>query len=50
LRSGPGLTDDVIVQLDHGKVLSVLETRGDWLQVTDSEKVSGWMHRKVIWP
>ncbi|GEM_PF-969929 len=50
LRSGPGLTDDVIAQLDHGTVLSVLETRGDWLQVTDSEKVSGWMHRKVIWP
>jgi uncharacterized protein YgiM (DUF1202 family) len=50
LRSGPGLTDDIIVQLDHGTVMSVVETRGDWLMVSDSENVTGWLHRKVIWP
>jgi uncharacterized protein YgiM (DUF1202 family) len=50
LRSAPGLTDDIIVQLDHGSVMSVVETKGDWLKVTDSEKLTGWLHRKVIWP
>ncbi len=50
LRSGPGLTDDTIVQLDHGTVMSVLETRGDWLKVSDFGKLTGWLHRKVIWP
>ena len=50
LRSGPSLTDDVIVQLDHGTVVSVVETRGDWLRVSDSGNLTGWLHRKVIWP
>jgi hypothetical protein len=50
LRSGPGLTDAVITQLEHGTVLSVVETRGDWLQVNDPEGLSGWLHRDVVWP
>ena len=50
LRSGPSLKDDVIVQLDHGTVVSVVETRGDWLRVSDSGNLTGWLHRKVIWP
>ncbi len=49
-RRGPGLTDAIISKLDHGTVLSVLERRGDWLQVSDSEKTTGWLHRKVVWP
>jgi SH3-like domain-containing protein len=50
LRRGPSLTDDVIVQLDYGTVVSVAETRGDWLRVSDPENGTGWLHRKVIWP
>jgi len=50
LRNGPGLKNDTIVQLDHGAVMSVLERRGKWLQVTDSENLTGWLHRKVVWP
>jgi uncharacterized protein YgiM (DUF1202 family) len=50
LRRGPGLTDAIIGKLDHGTVLSVLETKGDWLQVSDSKKTTGWLHRNVIWP
>jgi hypothetical protein len=44
------LTDTIIGKLDYGTVLSVLETKGDWLQVSDSKKTTGWLHRKVIWP
>ena len=50
LRSGPSLKDDKIVQLDHGTVMSVLERNGEWLKVSNSEKLTGWLHRKVIWP
>jgi len=50
LRNGPGLKNDIIVQLDHGTVVSVLERRGEWLKVSNSEKITGWLHRKVIWP
>jgi SH3-like domain-containing protein len=50
LRSGPGLQNTIIAQLDHGTIMSVLERSGEWLKVTDSEALTGWLHRKVIWP
>ncbi len=50
LRSGPSLKDDIIVQLDHGTVMSVLERSEEWLKVSDSEGLTGWLNRKVIWP
>ena len=50
LRTGPGLTEGIIAKLNHGTVLSVVETRGDWLQVNDSTGLSGWLYRDVVWP
>ena len=50
LRSGPSLKDDIIVQLTHGTVMSVLERRGEWLKVSDSEELIGWLHLQVVWP
>ena len=50
LRNGPSLKDDIIVQLDHGATMSVLERRGEWLKVRDSEELTGWLHSKVAWP
>ena len=50
LRSGPKINDDIIVQLNHEKIMPVLERRGEWLKVTDFEGLTGWLHRKVIWP
>jgi len=50
VRSGPALTAGIIAKLDEGTVLSVVETRGDWLQVSDFEGSNGWLHQDVIWP
>jgi len=50
LRRSPGLEGDIIVQLDYGTVMSVLERSGEWLKVSNSEKLTGWLHRKIIWP
>jgi len=50
LRTGPGLTDGIITKLEHGTMLSVAGTRGDWLQVSDAAGKSGWLHRDVAWP
>ena len=50
LRSGPSLKDEVIVQLDHGTLMSVIERRGEWLKVSDLEELTGWLHLGVIWP
>ena len=50
LRDGPSLTADVIRQLDYGTIVSVVETRGDWLRISGSGNITGWVHRAVIWP
>ena len=50
LRSGPSLKDDIIVQLDHGAIMSVLERKGEWLKVSDFKESTGWLYFKVIWP
>ena len=50
LRSGPSLDDDIIVQLDYGTIMSVLERDGEWLKVSNLEELTGWLHFTVIWP
>jgi len=50
LLSGPNINDDIIVQLNHGKIMPVLERSGEWLKVSDFEGLTGWLHRKVTWP
>jgi len=50
LRNGPGLTDGIIAKLNEGTVLSVVEKNGEWLQVSDSEGLRGWLHQDLVWP
>jgi len=50
LRSGPSLKDDIIDKLDYGTVMSVLDRKGEWLKVSNSEKLTGWLYREIIWP
>ncbi|KPJ98693.1 MAG: hypothetical protein AMJ60_07475, partial [Desulfobacterales bacterium SG8_35] len=50
LRNGPSLEDGIIVQLDHEKIMPVLERSGEWLKVTDFEGLTGWLHQRDIWP
>jgi len=50
LRSGPSLKDNVIVQLDHGTIMTVLKRKGEWLKVSDLKELTGWLYSKVVWP
>ena len=50
LRRGPSFKEDVMAQLDHGKIMPVLERTGEWLKVSDFEGLTGWLHREDIWP
>ena len=50
LRSGPSIADDIVVKLDYGTVMLLNETRGEWMQVSNSEGLVGWLHNEVIWP
>ncbi|UCD66887.1 MAG: SH3 domain-containing protein, partial [Deltaproteobacteria bacterium] len=50
LRSGPGLTEDIVAKLDYSIVMFVDETRGDWIKVSNPEGLEGWLHQDVVWP
>lgn len=50
LRKGPDIQDEIIAQLDFGTIMSVMKRNGEWLKVTDSAELTGWLHREVIWP
>jgi SH3-like domain-containing protein len=50
LRSAPSLQDEIIVQLDYGTILPVIERGGEWLKVSASAELTGWLHHKVVWP
>jgi SH3-like domain-containing protein len=50
LRSGPGLTNEIIAKLDYGTVMFLDETLGEWVQVSNPEGLVGWLHNEVIWP
>ena len=50
LRRGPSLKDDIIISLDHGTIMSVLEKKGEWLKVSDLKKLTGWLNLEVVWP
>ncbi len=47
LRSGPGTNFDVLFELPAGYPLKVLETKGDWLKVSDFENDRGYIHSSM---
>ncbi|KQP22531.1 SH3 domain-containing protein [Pseudorhodoferax sp. Leaf267] len=47
MRSGPGTHHAVTWSLSRGYPLQVVARRGDWLQVRDVERDTGWVHRSL---
>ena len=47
MRSGPGTRHAVQWSLSRGYPLQVVARRGDWLQVRDFERDTGWVHRSL---
>jgi len=47
LRAGPGTNYAVITVIPDGTLLTIEETRGDWLRVI-YPGYAGWVHRKAI--
>lgn len=50
VRTGPGTTFPVYMELFKGYPLKVLKTKGDWLQVSDFENDKGWIFAKLVTP
>ena len=49
VRKGPGMEYASLWVLDKEYSLKVLDSRGDWLKVSDGDGVSGWIHKSVTW-
>ncbi|MFH1724465.1 MAG: SH3 domain-containing protein [Elusimicrobiota bacterium] len=47
LRESPG--GKVVWILDRGYSLRVFGKKGAWLEVSDLESASGWIHESVVW-
>jgi SH3-like domain-containing protein len=50
IRSGPGTDFPVTMEVFKGYPLKVLETKGDWLKVTDFDNDSGWIYAPLVIP
>ncbi len=50
MRSGPGSRHAVQWSLSRGYPLQVVARRGEWLQVRDFERDTGWVHRSLTGP
>ena len=48
MRSGPGKKYSVVWELGKGYPLKVLQTKGEWLKVTDYENDTGWIYKKLV--
>ncbi len=50
VRSGPGTTFPVSMELFQGYPLKVIEKNGDWLKITDFENDTGWIYGSLVEP
>ena len=50
VRTGPGTNFPVYMELFKGYPLKVLQTKGDWLQVSDFENDKGWIFSSLVVP
>ncbi len=49
VRSGPGTNYDKVGSLAREVILKKVDRKGDWIKVAHP-KITGWVHKKLIWP
>lgn len=47
MRAGPGTEHPVRWSLSQGYPLQIVARRGEWLQVRDFDRDTGWVHRRL---
>lgn len=48
VRTGPGTSNPVYMELFKGYPLKVLEKKNDWVKIEDFEKDSGWIFSSLV--
>jgi len=49
VRSGAGINNEKVGEVVREVILKNLGKQGDWIHV-EHPKLSGWVHRKLVWP
>jgi SH3-like domain-containing protein len=50
MRAEPSTTSPVIATVERGVVMSRLESQGEWLKLSHSSGLTGWIHKSLLWP
>ncbi len=50
LRDGASFLAPVVSTLAYGERVQTQQTQGDWLQVSTTDGITGWMHRSALTP
>jgi len=48
VRTGPGTNYPSSMELFQGYPLKVIKKQGEWYEVVDFEKDSGWVHKSIV--
>jgi len=49
IRKGPSKNTDIVFKAERGEGLAVGRRQDPWIQVTNIDGVTGWVHRDVVW-
>jgi SH3-like domain-containing protein len=50
VRSGPGSQHDIVFKAEVGIPFKVLNKKGKWLNVLNTDGDRGWIHKSLVWP
>ncbi len=49
VRSGPGTDHDIVFTVERGVPFTVIERKGEWLQIRHADGDKGWIHQMLVW-
>jgi SH3-like domain-containing protein len=49
VRSGPGTNNGKVGSVAKDVILRKVDSQGDWIKVSHPQ-LTGWIHRKLVWP
>lgn len=49
VRSGPGISHEVVFTVEKGVPFKVIKKEGDWISIVHADGDKGWIHRNLVW-
>ncbi|MDH5477620.1 MAG: SH3 domain-containing protein [Nitrospinota bacterium] len=49
IRKSPDLKSPIVFVVEKHYLFRVIETKGGWLKIKDTDGEEGWIHEKLVW-